>query len=112
MPIPVPTAKETQDEFIERCIPEIIGEYSEDGQAYSVCLTSFENATQGGVVGSFGRTKFEFEPKHKETMNEFMARCMSDSTVREKKSYRPTRAGFCYSSYQNRYINNIGKSWK
>jgi hypothetical protein len=112
MPIPVPTPKETQDEFIARCIPEIIGEYDAEGQAYSICITSFENATQGGVVGSFARTKFEFEPKHKETMNEFMSRCMSDSVVRERKPYRPTRAGFCYSEYQNRYVANIGKSWK
>jgi hypothetical protein len=112
MPIPIPTPDESQEEFIKRCIPEIIGEYDEEGQAYSICSSSYENSTQGGVVGSFGRTKFEFEPNHKETMSEFMSRCMSNEVVRQKKSYRPTRAGFCYSSYQNRYINNIGKRWK
>ena len=118
MPIPNPTPKETQDEFIARCIPEIIDEYDAEGQAYSVCLTSFENATQGGVSNSamsgeeFGRTKFEYSPNHKESMTSFMGRCMSDSIVKEKKPYRPLRAGFCYSEYQNRYINNIGKNWK
>ena len=69
---------------------------------------------QGGVAMSeeFGRTKFEFPPNHKESMSEYMARCMSNSLVRERKPHRPTRAGFCYSNYQNNYINNIGKSWK
>jgi hypothetical protein len=112
MPIPIPTPDENQEDFIKRCIPEIIGEYSEEGQAYAICSSSYENSTQGGVVGSFGRTRFEFQPTHKEALNSFMARCMSDATVKEKKAHRPTRAGFCFSEYQNRYINNIGKKWK
>lgn len=66
---------------------------------------------QGGVVG-FGRVKFEYPPKAKEKMNEFMARCMADDMVREKKPNRSIRGGFCYSQYQNNYIMSIGKNWK
>ena len=70
---------------------------------------------QGGVVGmseEFGRKKFEYSPNAKETLNEFMGRCMGDDMVREKKKDRGVRAGFCYSQYQQRYIANIGKGWK
>jgi hypothetical protein len=81
------------------------------------CSRPKENdGQQGGVVASmseeFARTKFEYSPNHKETMPEFMGRCMSDALVKEKKPYRPSRAGFCYSQYQNKYIANIGKGWK
>jgi hypothetical protein len=70
---------------------------------------------QGGVVGmseEFGRKKFEYSPKAKETLNEFMARCMGDDMVRDKKKDRGVRAGFCYSEYQNRYIASLAKGWK
>jgi hypothetical protein len=70
---------------------------------------------QGGVVGmnaDFGRTKFEYTPKSKETLNEFMGRCMGDSMVREKKKDRGVRAGFCYGQYQQRYIASLAKGWK
>ena len=70
---------------------------------------------QGGVVGmssEFGRTKFEYSPKSKETLNEFMGRCMGDSMVREKKKDRGVRAGFCYGQYQQRYIASLAKGWK
>lgn len=86
--------------------------YTEQYAEWACSGRKKNDGQQGGVVSAFARTKFEFEPKHKETMAEFMSRCMSDSVVKEKKAYRPTRAGFCYSEYQNRYIANIGKSWK
>lgn len=72
-----------------------------------------EESQQGGVVspGSFSRTKFEYSPNSKEKMNDFMARCMSDSVVKERKPSRVNRAAFCYSQYQNRYIMTIGKKW-
>lgn len=69
-----------------------------------------EDAQQGGVA--FARVKFEYPPKVKEKMNDFMARCMADEVVREKKPNRSIRGGFCYSEYQSRYIGSIGKSWK
>jgi hypothetical protein len=70
---------------------------------------------QGGVVSmstEFGRTKFEYSPKSKESLNEFMGRCMGDSMVREKKKDRGVRAGFCYGQYQQRYIASLAKGWK
>lgn len=70
---------------------------------------------QGGVVSmseEFGRTKFEYSPKSKETLNEFMGRCMGDAMVREKKKDRGVRAGFCYGQYQQRYIASLAKGWK
>jgi hypothetical protein len=70
---------------------------------------------QGGVVAmseEFGRKKFEYSPNTKESLGEFMGRCMSDAMVREKKKDRGVRAGFCYSQYQQKYIANIAKGWK
>lgn len=84
--------------------------------AKQACSKPKENdAQQGGVVGmseEFGRKKFEYSPNSKETLNEFMARCMGDDMVREKKKDRGVRAGFCYSQYQQRYIASLAKGWK
>lgn len=73
------------------------------------------DAQQGGVVGmseEFGRKKFEYSPNAKETLNEFMSRCMTDDMVRDKKKDRGVRAGFCYSQYQQRYIASLAKGWR
>lgn len=73
------------------------------------------DAQQGGVVAmneEFGRKKFEYEPKSKESLGEFMGRCMSDDMVREKKKDRGVRAGFCYTQYQQKYLANIAMRWK
>jgi hypothetical protein len=120
MPVPQPTSGQDEQEYISSCIREIIGEYDAEGQAYAVCKAEYdkmsveEDIQQGGVVspGSFGRTKFEYPAKSKESLNEFMGRCMGDSMVREKKKDRGVRAGFCYTQYQQRYIANIARGWK
>jgi len=84
--------------------------------AKQACSKPKENdAQQGGVVGmseEFGRKKFEYSPNAKETLNEFMSRCMTDDMVREKKKDRGIRAGFCYSQYQQRYIASLAKGWR
>ena len=85
--------------------------YTDEYAKWACSKEKPNDGQQGGVVG-FARTKFEFPPIHKESMTQYMARCMSNSVVRERKPHRPTRAGFCYSNYQNNYINNIGKKWK
>jgi hypothetical protein len=122
MPVPKPTSGQDEQEYISACIREIIGEYDVEGQAYAICKTEYdkmsvdENAQQGGVVssspGSFARTKFVYAPKSKEKMNDFMARCMADIQVRERKQNRTTRANFCYCMYQDFYVMSIGKRWK
>jgi len=84
--------------------------------AKDACSSRMPNdGQQGGVVGmstEFGRTKFEYPAKSKETLNEFMGRCMGDDMVREKKKDRGVRAGFCYSQYTQRYIASLAKGWK
>lgn len=120
MPIPKPRADEDEQGFISRCISEIFDEYGQE-QSAAICYSTWrdkdnmseeEDAQQGGVVSGFGRVKFEYPPKAKEKMNDFMARCMADDMVREKKPNRSMRGGFCWSEYQSRYIGSIGSRWK
>lgn len=156
MPIPKPTGSDER-EYISKCISAIADEYTEEGQPYAVCKSTWDNrmsaqfegidfatlpttdciemhksagynnedakqacskykgvsedAQQGGVVG-FARTKFEYPPLNKEKMQDYMARCMADTVVRDRKPNRSERARFCFTEYQNRYIASIGKRWK
>ena len=100
-----PGEKETEDEFISRCMSIETEDYDQS-QAYAICKTKWDNKMteevdeeiqQGGVVGSgsFSRTKFEYPPISKEKLNDFMSRCMSDSVVRETKKERTNRDGYC-----------------
>jgi hypothetical protein len=58
--------------------------YTEQYAKWACSKPKLNDGQQGGVAMSeeFGRTKFEYPPTHKETMPSFMARCMSDATVR------------------------------
>lgn len=119
-----PKSDETEQDFIGRCMSEEKESFPETDQRYAVCKSKWdnreemeseedENAQQGGVVSAgFGRTKFEYPPTSKETMSNFMARCMSDDMVRERKQDRAGRASFCYSQYQQKYILSLAKRWK
>lgn len=123
MPIPNPRSDEQEQDYISRCISELYDEYGQE-QAAAICYSTWrenmsvegetpEESQQGGVVpGVFGRSKFEYKPNNKEPMATFMNRCMSDEMVREKKKERASRASFCYSQYQNRYMESLAKRWK
>ena len=41
-PIPSPSSDEDEQKYISRCISEIGSEYTEDGQAYSVCKGTWD----------------------------------------------------------------------
>jgi hypothetical protein len=87
--------------------------YTEDYAKLACSKPKKNDGQQGGVVAqAMARTKFEYPPKSKESMNDFIGRCMSDSMVREKKKDRISRAQFCYRMYQDFYVMSIGKSWK
>ncbi len=110
MPIPTPESGQTEREYISACISEIYPEYDVEGQAYAICQSTWDKENMKSE--DFSRTKFELPCNHREKMPEYMARCMSNNLVRERYQERSRRAGFCYSQYQNRYINSIGKNWK
>lgn len=44
MPIPKPTAAETQNDYVGRCMSEIKGEYEQD-QAIAICINTYERGS-------------------------------------------------------------------
>jgi hypothetical protein len=44
MPIPKPTAAETQNDYVGRCMSEIKDEYEQD-QAVAICINTYERGT-------------------------------------------------------------------
>jgi hypothetical protein len=43
MPIPNPTPKETEEEFVSRCIPSIIDEYGQE-QSAAICYNTYRKS--------------------------------------------------------------------
>jgi hypothetical protein len=50
MPIPKPTAAETEQEFVSRCIGEISGEYEQE-QAAGICYSTYRQETKMSTQG-------------------------------------------------------------
>jgi hypothetical protein len=44
MPIPNPTAAETQNDYVGRCMSEISGEYPQE-QAVAICISTYQKET-------------------------------------------------------------------
>jgi hypothetical protein len=98
---------------MEGCKAKMKSDGYTDQEIEYVCNPQPNNdEQQGGVVSQFARTKFEFLPEAHEQMTSFMSRCMSNTMVKERKKNRATRAQFCYSQYQNKYLRSLAKSWK
>ena len=50
MPIPKPTAAETEEQFVSRCISEIIDEYEQE-QAAGICYSTYRQETKMSTQG-------------------------------------------------------------
>ena len=50
MPIPTPTAAETEEQFVSRCIGEISGEYEQE-QAAGICYSTYRQETKMSTQG-------------------------------------------------------------
>ena len=45
MPIPKPTAAETQNDYVGRCMSEIGSEYDSNEQAVAICINTYERGS-------------------------------------------------------------------
>ena len=45
MPIPKPTAAETQNDYVGRCMSEISSEYDTNEQAVAICINTYQRGT-------------------------------------------------------------------
>ena len=62
MPIPTPTAAETEQEFVSRCMSEISGEYEQD-QALGICYSTYraetKMSTQEKIASKFREIQYK-----------------------------------------------------
>ena len=50
MPIPKPTAAETQNDYVGRCMSEIASEYDTNEQAVAICINTYQNGTMSKLT--------------------------------------------------------------
>ena len=50
MPIPTPSAGQTEEEYIGACISEISSEYDVEGQAYAVCKAKYDEGNMSQQI--------------------------------------------------------------
>lgn len=53
--MPTPEPGETRDDFLERCIPELVDEGNEQDQAVAICSSMYEEAKESAA--RFGRIR-------------------------------------------------------
>jgi hypothetical protein len=62
MPIPTPTAAETEEQFVSRCIGEISGEYEQE-QAAGICYSTYRQETKMSTQGKIASKMREIQYK-------------------------------------------------
>jgi hypothetical protein len=62
MPIPKPTAAETEEQFVSRCIGEISGEYEQE-QAAGICYSTYRQETKMSTQGKIASKMREIQYK-------------------------------------------------
>jgi len=64
MPIPKPTAAETQNDYVGRCMSEISGEYPQD-QAVAICISTYDRENMKKIKSTdkkvMARIKYDTE---------------------------------------------------
>lgn len=100
--------QEFEDYPWDQCISDQLDRGYDEESANKIC-GSIRWANQSEE--KFSRVGFTYPPKNREKMVDYMGRCMSSDLVRNKIQDRVNRAQFCFSQYQKRYANSIGKNW-
>jgi uncharacterized protein with gpF-like domain len=85
--MPNPRPGESRDDFLDRCIPEVIGEGREPDQAVAMCIAFYEgekdkafNLKDGDRVAfykAFERRRESFEPKYMRVFNKAIKKQLS-----------------------------------
>lgn len=77
MPIPHPRGTEEHDDFIERCMDEIGGEYEDNDQAVAICEKQWDDAQEDKAVVTMPKpVPNEYpRPQEGEEEGEFLSRC-------------------------------------
>ena len=100
MPIPKPHSDEQEKDYISRCISEISGEYTEEGQPYAICKSTWDNPTQleeEDIQKIYDRLP---EVKKGELEDPYVERCIPVLYPGEYDQQQA--ASFCADHYSNR----------
>jgi hypothetical protein len=100
MPLPIPTAKETDNEFISRCASKIADEFPQMDQRLAVCYSQLKKEK---MAKEPEKDIFILQPKKKEKRGEYLSRCASNSKMKEAHPYMKERMGFCLNSFNEYY---------
>lgn len=98
MPIPKPTEKETENEYIGRCISKIIDEYDQT-QAAAICYSTWRKTKETMAKKEI----YVLTPRKTENRGQYLKRCSSHPKVRAQMSNIKDRMGFCLNSFNEYY---------
>lgn len=100
MPIPKPHSDEKEEDYIGRCISEISGEYTEEGQPYAICKSTWDNPTELAEHETEPELQNLPDVKEGETEDSYLGRCIP--TLYPDKYDQQIAASYCADHYQNK----------
>jgi hypothetical protein len=100
MPIPKPHSNETEEQYIGRCISEISSEYTEEGQPYAVCKSTWDNPTELAEHETEPELQNLPDVKVGETEDDYLGRCIP--ILYPDKYDQQIAASYCADHYQNK----------
>jgi len=79
MPIPKPTPKEKESEYVSRCMSEIGGEYDDNTQAVAICYATYRKEKRMSGVNLVHSKIAELKSKE-----EAWIKCEAETILKEK----------------------------
>ena len=100
MPLPIKTDKETDSDFISRCVVKVADEFPSFEQRLAVCYSQLEKTNMSKQEE---KDTFVIQPRRKENRGIYLKRCSSNSKMRDIYPLMKERMGYCLNAYQEYY---------
>lgn len=98
MPIPNPRSGEQENEFVSRCIREIIDEYDQS-QAAAICYSTYRKKE----TMSKKEEIYVLQPRKSENRGKYLSRCSNNGKMKSQYPNMKERLGFCLNTFNEYY---------
>ena len=98
MPIPKPESGEQENDFISRCVRQIIDEYDRD-QALGICYSQYRRKEEMKKQEEI----FILQPRKAENRGMYLSRCSNNGRMKKQYPNIKERMGFCLNTFNEYY---------
>ena len=100
MPLPTKSDRETDSEFISRCVVKVAEEFPSFEQRLGVCYSQLNKVNMSEEKKE---DVFIVQPRRKENRGTYLKRCSANTKMRETHPMMKERMSYCLNAYNEYY---------